>query len=92
MSTREDYFIKHHSGVMDYSLIFKGDNFKISNSLFRPSLLLKGTATLMITMFYMKDLNRPRILIPVSSKLVENCGSYWRLNICKWTVMEAAIV
>ena len=26
----------------------------------------------MITMFYMKDLNKPLILIPVSSKLVEN--------------------
>ena len=52
----------------------------------------KGTATLIITMFYMKDLNKPPILIPVSSKSVEKCGSYWRLNIYKWTVMEAAIV
>ena len=26
--------------------------------------MLKGTATLMITMFYMKDLNKPWILIP----------------------------
>ena len=53
---------------------------------------LKGTATLKVTMFYMKDLNNPRILIPVSSKSVEkrrNCG---RLNICKWTVMGAAIL
>ena len=31
---------------------------------------LKGTATLMITMFYMKDLNKPLILIPVASKSV----------------------
>ena len=53
---------------------------------------LKGTATLIITMFSMKDLNKPRILIPVSSKSVEKCGSYGRLNICKQTVMEAATV
>ena len=31
----------------------------------------KGTATLMITMFYMKDLNKPCILIPVSSKSID---------------------
>ena len=42
--------------------------------------------------FYMKDLNKPSILIPVSSKSVEKCGSCGRLNICKWTVMEAAIL
>ena len=53
---------------------------------------LKGTATLMITAFYMKTLNKPCILIPVSSKSVEKCGSYGRLNICKWTVLEAAIL
>ena len=53
---------------------------------------LKGTATLLITIFYMKDLNKPCILIPVSSKSVEKCGSCRRLNICKWTVMEAAIL
>ena len=53
---------------------------------------LKGTATLMTTMFHMKDFNKPLILIPVSSKSVEKCGSYGRLNICKWTVMEAAIL
>ena len=53
---------------------------------------LKGTATLIITMFYMKDLNKPWILIPVSFKLVEKCGSCRRLNISKWTVMEAAIL
>ena len=46
----------------------------------------------MITMFYMKDLNKPQILISVSSKSVEKSGSYGRLNICKWIVMEAAIV
>ena len=54
--------------------------------------LLKGTATLMITMFNMQDLNKPLILIPVSSKSVEKCGSCGHLNICKWTAMEAAIL
>ena len=53
---------------------------------------LKRTATLIITIFYMKDHNKPCILIPVSSKSVEKCGSCGRLNICKWTVMEAAIL
>ena len=38
----------------------------------------------------MKDLNKPWILITASSKSVEKCGSCWRLNIFKWTVMEAA--
>ena len=33
---------------------------------------LKGTATLIITMFYMKDINKPLLLIPVPSKSVEN--------------------
>ena len=46
----------------------------------------------MITMFYMKDLNKSGILIPVSSKLVVKHRSCGCLNICKWTVMEAAIV
>ena len=53
---------------------------------------LKGTATLMIIMLNMKDLNKSRILIPVSSKSVEKRGSCGCLNICKWTVMEAAIL
>ena len=53
---------------------------------------LKGTATLMISMFYMKGLNKPCIFIPVSSKSVEKRRSCGRLNICKWTVMEAAIL
>ena len=53
---------------------------------------LKGTATLMIITIYMKDLNKPWILIPVSTKSVENCGSFGHLNIFKWTVMEAAIL
>ena len=44
---------------------------------------LKGTATLMIDMFYMKELSEPWFLIPVSSKSVEKYGSYGHLNICK---------
>ena len=53
---------------------------------------LKGTATLMISMFDMKELYEPLIFIPVSSKSVEKYRSYGRLNICKWTLMEAAIL
>ena len=53
---------------------------------------LKGTATLMITMFDMRDLSKPWILIPVSSISAEKRRSCGRLNICKWTVMEAAIL
>ena len=45
--------------------------------------ILKGTATLMISIFYMKEFSEPWILIPVLSKSVEKCGSYGRLNICK---------
>ena len=45
----------------------------------------------MTTMFYIEDLTKPCILIPVSSKLVGKYGSYVRLNICNWAVMEAAI-
>ena len=52
----------------------------------------KGTATQMNTMFYMKDLNKPCILIPDSYKSVEKQRSCRRLNICKWTVMEVAIL
>ena len=46
----------------------------------------------MIIMFYMKDLNRPCIFISVSSKSVEKRTSCGRLNICKWTVKEEAIL
>ena len=52
---------------------------------------LKETATLMISMFYMKGLSEQRILIPVSLKSVEKDGSYVRLNIFKWSLMEVAI-
>ena len=53
---------------------------------------LKGTATLIISAFYMKKLSEPCILIPVSSKSVEKYASYGRLNIYKLTLMEAAIL
>ena len=53
---------------------------------------LKGTATLISSMFYMKELYEPWILIPVKSKSVEKYGSCGRLNKCKWTIMEAAIL
>ena len=56
--------------------------------IFAP-LNLKGTATLVITIFYIKDLNKRCILIPVTSKSVEERRS---VNICKWAVMEAAIL
>ena len=45
-----------------------------------------------ISMFCKEELCKPWILITVSSKSVEKCGSCWRLYICKWTVMEAAIM
>ena len=48
---------------------------------------------MIICMFYMSELYEPWILkISVSSKSVEKYGSYGRLNICKWTLMEAAIL
>ena len=52
----------------------------------------KGKATLMITTFYMKVLNKPWILIPMSSISVEKCGSCGCFNFRKWTVMKAAIL
>ena len=41
---------------------------------------------------YEKKIYEQWILIPVSSKSVEKYRSYGRLNICKWTLMEAAIL
>ena len=41
---------------------------------------------------YKKELNKSCILIPVLSKSVEKWRSCGRLNIFKWTVMEAAIL
>ena len=41
---------------------------------------------------FMEDLNTLCILIPVSSQSVEKPGTCGRLNICNWTLMEAAIL
>ena len=46
----------------------------------------------MINLFYMEDLDKACILIPVSSKSVEKHRSCGCLNIYNWTVMEAAIL
>ena len=48
----------------------------------KPS--LKGTATLMISMFYQKELFEPRILIQVPSKSVEKHGSNGHLKNSMW--------
>ena len=45
---------------------------------------LKGTATLMISMFYQKELYEPWILIQISSKLVEKWVSYGHLKNSIW--------
>ena len=45
---------------------------------------LKGTATLMISMFYQKELYEPWILIQVSSKSVEKWASYGHLKNSIW--------
>ena len=45
---------------------------------------LKGTATLIISMFYQKELCEPRILIQASSKLVEKWASYGLLKNSIW--------
>ena len=87
LSTGHFYFNKNHSTLLRLD---NEVNFCIYSKI--PSLSLKGTATLMISMLYMKDLSEPWILIPVSSKSIEKYGSYWRLNICKLTLMEAAIL
>ena len=75
-----------HKCNMSYSQV-RADN----SSQVACLIVLKGTATLMMTLFYMKDLNKQWIFIPVSSKSDEKHRSCGRLNICKWTVMEAAI-
>ena len=79
-----------------YSFILIFSNYLLSQCLKSRSVTycvnLKGTSTLMITMYNMKDLNKPRVLIPVSSISVEKRRSCGRLNISKSTVIEAAIV
>ena len=47
-------------------------------------LKLKGTATLMISMFYQEELYEPRILIQVSSKSAEKWASYGHLKNSIW--------
>ena len=47
-------------------------------------LLLKGTATLMISMFCQKELYEPWFLIQVSSKSVEQWASYGHLKNSIW--------
>ena len=50
--------------------------------------LLKGTATLMISLFYQKDLYEPWILIQVSSKSVEKWASFWLLKNTIWSTFS----
>ena len=76
---------RHGNGVKNFEWSLKISCENISDT-------LKGTATLMITVLYMKDINKPGILIPVSSKSVEKRGNCGHLNICKQTVMEVAIL
>ena len=56
--------------------------------------MLKGTGTLMILYVLRKSpiKYKPWHVIPVSPKSVEKWGSCGHLNICKWVVMEAAIL
>ena len=49
---------------------------------------LKGTATLIISTFYKKELFKPWILIPVFSKSVEKWGSYGRLKNTIWPTLS----
>ena len=49
---------------------------------------LKGTATLMISMFYQKKLYEPWILIQVSSKSVEKWASYGHLKNSIWPTLS----
>ena len=54
--------------------------------------LIKGDGNRNYKLFYKIELFKPWILITVSSKSVEKWGSCGGLNVCKWTVMEAAIL
>ena len=54
-----------------------------------PTLIyLKGTATLIISTFYKKELFKLWILIPVSSKSVEKWGSYGHLKNSIWPTLS----
>ena len=50
--------------------------------------LLKGTATLTISIFYNTEVFKPWVLIPVSSKSVEKLGCYGFLKISKWLTLS----
>ena len=54
--------------------------------------IIKGNSNPNDKYVYKKELYNPCILIPVLSKSIETLGSCGRLNICKWTVMDAAIL
>ena len=49
---------------------------------------LKGTATLMISMFAQKELFEPKILIQVSPKSVEKWGSNTHLKNSIWSIFS----
>ena len=63
----------------------------VAVSSFSPLSMIKGDGN-PVDDYYIKYFNKPCILIPVSSKSVEKHKSCGHLNICKWTVMEAAIL
>ena len=51
---------------------------------YRIPAILKGTATLMISMYYQKEIYDPLILIQVSSKSVQRWASYGHLKNSIW--------
>ena len=53
-------------------------------TLWNDDVILKGTATLMISMFYQKELYEPWVLIQVSTKSVEKWASYGHLKNSIW--------
>ena len=65
-------------------MVKSGREMTCYSSFMMCSAALKGTATLMISMFYQKELLEPWILIQVSSKSVEKLGSDWHLNNSIW--------
>ena len=67
-----------HFGLTYFCLVSDVTLFPLKNS------KLKGTATLMISMFYQKELYEPRILIQVSSKSVDKWGRYGHFKNSIW--------
>ena len=59
-----------------WSIALQKEHCFFGNSISSKMGILKGTAALMISMFYQKELYEPWILKQVSSKLVEKWGSY----------------